>query len=118
MGDFNLDLLGVDKCKPTADFLELMFSFYFMPVINKPTRVNKESATIIDNMFCNKVYTQTLINGILYTDISDHFPIFSINMSADSPATVDKIYRRVYSEKNIVRFRDMLRPIALEIFCI
>ena len=67
MGDFNINLLNVDSHIPTAEF-----SHYCMPLINKPTRGTSGSATLIDI-----IYT----NNIMFTDITDHFPIFYINMN-------------------------------------
>ena len=52
MGDFNLNLLNADSHKSTADFIETLFSHYYMPLINKATRITQNSSTLIDNMFC------------------------------------------------------------------
>lgn len=37
MGDFNINLLNADTHTFTADFIELMFSHYFVALINKAT---------------------------------------------------------------------------------
>ena len=47
----------------------------FMPLINKPTRITKTTASLIDNIFTN-MYVQA-ISGIIISDISDHFPIYT-----------------------------------------
>ena len=52
-GDYNIDLLNVDKHIPSSEFIENMYSHSFMPLINKPTRVSNVSATLIDNIYCN-----------------------------------------------------------------
>ena len=49
-----------------------------MPVINKPTRVTKNTATAIDHIFINSVTTNKFKTGIIKSDISDHFPIFFV----------------------------------------
>ena len=74
LGDYNLDLFNAEKHIKTGEFVDLMFSHHFIPLINKPTRVREKSATLIDNIFTNNVMSST--QGILFTDISDHFPIF------------------------------------------
>ena len=51
MGDYNIDLLKHCTHNPTSEFLDLMFSNSFIPLINKPTRVTPQTATIIDNIF-------------------------------------------------------------------
>ena len=53
MGDFNLNLLNKDTHNKTADFLEILFSHSYLPMINRPTRVRTESAILIDNIFSN-----------------------------------------------------------------
>jgi hypothetical protein len=76
-GDFNIDLLKVNTKKSNADFYDLITSSGFFPKITLPTRVNNQSSTLIDNIFCS--VTKNLIDsiaGILNTHISDHLPIF------------------------------------------
>ena len=78
-GDFNINLLNTDKHVPTSDYLEMLYTYNMYPLINKPTRVKQNSASLIDNIFTNiSLHTSDLFSGILYTDISDHFPIFTI----------------------------------------
>ena len=38
IGDFNINLLNVDKHAPTAEFIELMYTYSYFPLINKPTQ--------------------------------------------------------------------------------
>ena len=79
MGDFNIDLLKYQQHKHTNDFIDTMFSHYFMPLINRPTRITSHSATAIDNIFVNSTLeTNQFLNGILLSDVSDHLPIFTL----------------------------------------
>ena len=57
-----------------------MYSFSFFPLITKPTRVTTRSSTCIDNIFTN-VLDKPILPGILYSDLSDHFPVFQITYS-------------------------------------
>ena len=57
MGDYNLDLLKHEIHHPTENFLDIMYANYFIPLRNRPTRINKESSTLIDNA----VYSQIII---------------------------------------------------------
>ena len=43
----------------------------------RPTRITKESATIIDNIFTNELQRITS-SGIIINDMSNHLPIFQI----------------------------------------
>ncbi|CAB3996990.1 RNA-directed DNA polymerase from mobile element jockey-like, partial [Paramuricea clavata] len=53
MGDFNINLLASDTCKDAQNFLFSLQSLGLMPTIDKPTRIYKNSATLIDNIFIN-----------------------------------------------------------------
>ena len=85
MGDFNVNLLNSDNHSLTSEFLDLMYSFSLLPLINKPTRIHKNGVSLIDNIYSNNLNNlnnKPMINGIFYTDISDHLPIFSINLDS------------------------------------
>ena len=84
-GDYNIYLLNSDCQGPTQEFAELMYSYSLYPCITKPTRVSSKTASLIDNTFCNNIVdNQDVFTGILYTDISDHFPIFYIDKATVS----------------------------------
>ena len=80
MGDFNINLLNKDN-NITSTFVNLLSSYTFHPHISNPTRISDTSKTLIDNIFSN-VYNKKFNNGILYYDISDHLPIFTISNSS------------------------------------
>ena len=108
MGDYNLNILDSDKHLPTANFIELMYSNSLFPLISKPTRVTQNTASLIDNIFCNDISTTDKFNGILFTDVSDHFPVFTINYK--TPQQEAHCYKsRVYSSKNISIFTNKLK---------
>lgn len=54
-GDFNIDLLKCNDHTKTTEFINVMFSLSFYPLIVKPSRITKDSATLIDKIFykCN-----------------------------------------------------------------
>ena len=66
-GDYNIDLLNVDKQVPTSEFLNTMFSYFVYPFINRPTRSAKESATLIDNIYSKTIYLQVSFTLIFPT---------------------------------------------------
>ena len=78
-GDFNIDCLKSDEHRSTSEFLNLMYSHFFIPLITRPTRVASNSATLIDNIYTNNLRgIESTMSGLLTTDISDHYPIFHI----------------------------------------
>ena len=76
-GDFNLDLLRWEENSAVADFMNICHSKLFFNTINKPTRVTATSATLIDHIWSNDI-NGIVDNGIIYSKVSDHFPVFSI----------------------------------------
>lgn len=77
-GDFNLDLLQSQNNSVTAKFVENLFPFSFFALNKKKlTRTTQYSAILIDDIFTNNTLI-TAKNGLTVTDISDHFPIYSI----------------------------------------
>ena len=77
MGDWNIDLLNYDSHVMTSNCADMFYSFGSVPLINRPTRITNNSATIIDNIFTNNHEDSVNASqGIFITDISDHFPIF------------------------------------------
>lgn len=76
-GDFNINLLNCDRNTEVKNFVDMMFSVGLHPLINKPTRINKMGASLIDNIWCNKLPNdENFLSGIIVDDISDHLPIF------------------------------------------
>ena len=55
MGDFNIDLLKHASNNSSHEFIELLLSASFLPLISKPTRVSNHSATLLDNILCNSL---------------------------------------------------------------
>ena len=110
LGDFNINLLNADTHQATQEFIDLMYSHTAIPNITKPTRVTKKYATLIDNIFCNSLYeTQKILTGILYTDLTDHFPVFHIDYTSIIKHDESTIKRRIYNQSNVESFSSALR---------
>ena len=56
-----------------------------IPAIKKPTRVRKNSATAIDHIITDYVFTCYFKKTTLKTDMTDHFPIV-IALKNDGPS--------------------------------
>ena len=53
VGDFNINSLDYDSNSKVKGFIDNMFSKGLISVINKPTRVSKQSMTCIDHIYTN-----------------------------------------------------------------
>ena len=106
MADYNINILNYDFHSATAEFVDMFYSHAFLPLINRPTRITQNSATIINNIFTNNIgESECGHNGILVTDISDHFPIFHIWKHTQIAQTDDTyISSRNYSHINKLSF--------------
>ena len=109
LGDYNINLLNSDSHIATANFVDLMFENNLYPSITKPTRVTEKSATLIDNIFINNITNSNQIKGILYCDITDHFPVYIINFSQNVTHDPGYIRIRDYSERNKTKFQQCLQ---------
>ena len=82
-------------------------------IVNKPTKVTKNNDILIDYIITNSFMDQKSLTGILKTDISDHFPIFTISLkhrldSSDKKITIRK---RITNADSIQEFRDILSEV-------
>ena len=101
MGDYNVNLLNYGKHRETTDFVDALHSNSFVSLINRPTRVNEDSATLIDNIFTNYFsnihYT---FQCLIQTDISEHFPIIHVDGSVKQAISDTYIHHRNMSQRN------------------
>ena len=105
MADYKINLLNVDSHSLTVDFNDTMYSSGLVPLITRPTRVTENSATLIDNIFTNKVVSyDESVYGILVADISDHYPIFCVDKILKHKTIDLSFMRRDYSERTKVHF--------------
>ena len=105
-GDFNLNVLDYDNCKKVQNFLNLLYQNTMIPIINKPTRVTRKSATAIDHIITNCFAESNFKTAIFKTDISDHFPIdaFLSTITEQSSSGVTYTYKRIINNEAIQKF--------------
>ena len=82
-----------------------MSSYGFLPQIFQPTRIDGDSATIIDNIFTNNL-SNTILSGNILTDFSDHFSqVVSVKREKMKFNNIT-MYKRNYSNFSEDSFRD------------
>ena len=96
VGDLNLNLLDHRTNINVKDNINLIFQNFLIPVINKPTRITKTNATLIDPILTNDFVNTNSSTVIVKSDLSDHFPIFLITIAQffnhiQNMATIKKI---------------------------
>jgi len=110
MGDLNIDLLKYYTHDNTNEFVDQVITNGFIPVILKPTRVDKSSATLIDHIYTN-IIDLPCVSGIITTDVADHFGIlYSVKNKPIKPKA-EYANKRIFSVKNRQKFTDLLNNI-------
>ena len=105
LGDYNINILNYASHVHTAQFVDMMSSSGFLPLITRPTRVTATSATLIDNILTN--YLEDIVHsiqGLFITDVSDHFPIFHVSKIMQMSDVDTHICRRLYTLRNKEEF--------------
>ena len=104
-GDFNSDILKIDYNNSYKHFYELISSYSLAPFILLPTRIQGDSATIVDNIFTNNSNNK-ILSGNIVTDFSDHFSQFVSILRPKLDLKSISIYKRDYSKFSEQSFRD------------
>ena len=105
LGDYNVNKLNYDSHSETRNFVDLLFSYSLIPLINRPSRITKSTATLIDNVFTNNfVNIESSVQTIMVTDITDHFPIIHIDWKNEQAYSEATSVRRLYSHRKKLSF--------------
>ena len=87
----------------------MFLSHYYLKLITIPTRVTQSSATLLDNIYTTDPMSGQ--NGVLTSDFSDHFSIFTIRQNME-PKIPDKYrYKREFTNKNISKLNKQFKKI-------
>ena len=106
-----MNAFDLEENLQVQDFYNELFQHGIIPLINKPTRVTKNSATLIDNILTNSLFDISLKKRIIKTSITDHFPIFA-SISTSNKLNQNKtieIEKRNFSNENKENFKQELR---------
>ena len=113
-GGFNLNLLDHGNNKKVQTYLNLIYQSGLIPTINKPTRVTRKTATIIDHILANSFLDTNFQTMIFKADISDHFSICFL-LQSTMPKIENKvtyITRRITKQDAIEKFNQDLYKIS------
>ena len=105
VGDFNLNIKSLPDLRFTdrhaSEYLGMLISNGYYPLINVPTRVTDSSSTIIDHVITNN-HTHSISSGVIKskTDLTDHFPIFCTISNVTLKRSYKSTFRRDFSMFN------------------
>ena len=101
MGDYYVNIVYYGKHRETTAFVDALHFNSFIFLINRPTKVNGDSATLIDNIFTNCFSNRhDTFQCLIQTGISDHFPIIHVDGSVKQVISDIYIHRRNMSQRN------------------
>ena len=85
-----------------------------VPVLNKPTRVTKNTATAIDHLITNQLLHRTINTGIIKLDISNYFPIFLIAETEKRITPEEKVQmtKRLTNNKSKTKLKNALQEMT------
>ena len=92
MGDFNVNCieefsdLNIYNYN-SQQFINMLLSHYYLKLIDILTRITQNNASLLDNIYATD--PQIGNNGVLTSDISDHYSIFTIRQDVE-PKILDK----------------------------
>ena len=110
--DHNFDLLKSSEHKKTQYFFDTMLNKELFPTITRPTRITKQSATLIDNIFVSINLHKKYESTILINDMSDHLPILTLLRQTKLNNNAPLIFKsRNLNDKNIKLINDTLQKI-------
>ena len=93
-------------------FFNLVFQNGVFPLVNRPTRVTKLSATIIDHVLTNTIIDSEVQSGITKTDKSDHFAVFTLMKSSlVQPNIKETFMKRDINEDSTKYFKSILNSV-------
>lgn len=111
-GDFNYNLLNIGNDNNTRNYLNLTFANGYLQTVLRPTRVQNQSATLIDHFLTN-IHQYHYKTSIIVSDLSDHFPVaYFFEDSQLKRPKPKKIYTRNLTDENIQSFKELLLQLS------
>ena len=108
--DININSLDYETKNIVKIFFSASFENGMFPVVTRPTRVKRHTSTVIEHILTNSILTKNISSGIVETNISDHFPIFSYRVKEIIFDTKRKktIFKRKINDQCILTFKYIL----------
>ena len=117
ISDFNVNLINCNDDKNISSFLDTMFSHSCLPFITTPTKIKRNTKTLIDNISYNKP-PNDIMSGNLSSIISDHLHQFLIEPSKFTKKSPQIFYRqRRYKNFDKLQSRADLIKVNWSSFC-
>lgn len=108
LGDMNINLLDLDK-EDVINYLDILESNDLCNVIDQPTRIQKNCATLIDHVLITNKLVQKHKAYIIKSDISDHFMQLceiQVPLKNSTRQYKDRKLGRIFNKKAMNKFNE------------
>ena len=109
--DANINLLNINSCLTTQNYLSTVHSNGFLNGISKATRIQNLNFSLIDHIFC-KNEPHNLSFNVITSDISDHFITAVSYPDAKNNNKPSATLSRNFSTANKISFRNTLNALS------
>ena len=112
-GDFNFNFLDASSSNSTKDMKRILSSFNLKPLIDKATRITKESSTLL-NLFAANSPKKVTVAKVIPSTLSDHDLLFvfrKINAGKLPPRSIEC---RNFSNYDQMTFIEELKKCSLD----
>ena len=111
-GDFNINLIKTSSNDAIKYYFDDIIRSGSQVLIDKPTRITSNSASIVDHIYCNDPSSH-LTPGIILADMSDHLPVLLRVENRSSFNNSTEQYIRDWKKFKINDFRhELIRKIS------
>ena len=115
-GEFNINTSDaiINPDINVNNFQNVFLSYFYTPLIDKPTRVDKkrDTYTLLDNIYTNVTQITNIINsGVFKTDYSDHYSIFCVTDLVITTQNNKVVNKHDFSQNDISNFNKALNKI-------
>lgn len=77
-GDFNINLFNLnDLSSHASTLLDMLTPFGYIQTINRATRIQGPSATLLDHCYIKDLMPRLISSGVVSIDLSDHYGTFT-----------------------------------------
>ena len=104
VGDLNINSLDYSRNIHVCHSFNFVFQNCMFPVIDRPSRVTKLSATVIDHILTNTIIDSNIQSGIIKTDVSGHFVIYSLIKTNLERTNIKKTIIKRYINEDSMKY--------------
>jgi len=112
LGDFNIDLLN--KTPAIQEFINNVEFRNFRQLIDKPTRVFKNSSTLIDHIYLKSDNQDSYLYDVISNSFSDHSSVL-FSLKKTNVHLNKRQFIRLFSQKNLNQFSNSLKECTFDV---